>query len=104
MKFIATGQLAVGFLAFACSFFSLSGAFAQEQPPGITDPIVFAPFNPDAPPCTPPSGLTKVLAFARDNDRDFMKGVAKGLSLAARDRNLEYRSRHPRGSTCGSSC
>ena len=67
-------------------------AFGQDAPQGITTPRLFAPFNPDAPDCTPPPGLTRVLAFARDNDRDFMQGVDFGLSRAAQDRGLHYRS------------
>ena len=66
-------------------------ACAQEGPPGITAPVVFPPFNPAAPACTAPPGLTKVLAFARDNERKFMEGVNAGLALAAKDRGLAYR-------------
>lgn len=64
---------------------------AQDGPPGITEQTVFAPFDPDAPACTPPPGLEKVLAFAQDNEREFMQGVSHGLSSAAADRGLEYR-------------
>lgn len=66
-------------------------ASAQDGPPGITTPTVFAPFDPDAAACTPPPGLEKVLAFAQDNEREFMQGVDHGLEMAARDRGLEYR-------------
>jgi ribose transport system substrate-binding protein len=52
---------------------------------------VFPPFNPAAPACSAPTGLTKQIAFARDNDRDFMKGVDYGLSKAAADRGLSYK-------------
>jgi ribose transport system substrate-binding protein len=38
-----------------------------------------------------PGDLAKVLAFAQDNERKFMQGVARGLELAAKDRGLEYR-------------
>jgi ribose transport system substrate-binding protein len=65
-------------------------AAAQEGPPGITRPFVLPPFDRGAPACTAPTGLTKVLAFAQDNERKFMQGVAQGLSLAAKDRGLEY--------------
>lgn len=65
-------------------------AAAQEGPAGITRPVVLPPFNAGAKSCSAPSGLTKVLAFAQDNDRKFMQGVAQGLSLAANDRGLEY--------------
>ena len=64
---------------------------AQDGPAGITTPVVFPPFNASAPACRPPPGLQKVLAFAQDNGREFMQGAARGLSLAARDRGLEYR-------------
>ena len=43
----------------------------------------------------PASGPTKVLAFAQDNEREFMQGVDHGLALAAKDRGLEYRRRWP---------
>jgi ribose transport system substrate-binding protein len=65
-------------------------AAAEEGPPGITRPVVLPPFDPGAPACAAPTGLTKVLAFAQDNERKFMQGVAQGLSLAAKDRGLDY--------------
>ncbi|MBS0549415.1 MAG: sugar ABC transporter substrate-binding protein [Proteobacteria bacterium] len=64
---------------------------AQDGPPGITVPRVLSPFNADAPRCGAPSGLERAIAFAQDNERQFMQGVSRGLSLAARDRGLEYR-------------
>lgn len=66
-------------------------ALAQEGPPGITTQTVFKPFDPAAPACSPPPGLAKVLAFAQDNEREFMQGVDQGLAKAAKDRGLEYR-------------
>ncbi len=66
-------------------------AAAQDGPPGITTPTVFQPFDPDAAACTAPPGLEKVLAFAQDNEREFMQGVDHGLAMAAADRGLEYR-------------
>ena len=63
---------------------------AQDGPPGITKPVVFPPFDPNAPACSPPTGLQKSLTFAQDNERKFMQGVARGLELAARDRGLAY--------------
>ncbi len=65
-------------------------SMAQDGPPGITMPVVLPPFDPAAPTCTAPEGLRKTLAFAQDNDRQFMQGVAYGLSMAARDRGLEF--------------
>ncbi len=78
--------LAAGFLGAGTSWSS-----AEDGPPGITKPTIFAPFDPKAPACTPPPGLTKVLAFAQDNEREFMQGVDHGLEMAAKDRGLEYR-------------
>ena len=69
---------------------STSLSTAQDGPPGITTPEVFADFDPDAPSCNPPPGLRRVLAFAQDNEREFIEGVGHGLSLAAGDRKLEY--------------
>lgn len=66
-------------------------SMAQTGPAGITTPTVFAPFDAKAPRCTPPVGLEKVLAFAQDNQREFMQGVHLGLALAARARGLDYR-------------
>ena len=65
-------------------------SFAQEGPSGITVPTVFLPFKDNLPTCTAPPGLQKVLAFAQDNEREFMQGVARGLATAARDRGLEF--------------
>jgi ribose transport system substrate-binding protein len=64
---------------------------AEDGPPGITKQTIFPAFNPNAPGCTPPPGLTKVLAFAQDNEREFMQGVARGLATAAKDRGIEYK-------------
>lgn len=64
---------------------------AQDGPPGLTKPTVFSAFDPNAPACSPPPGLEKVLAFAQDNEREFMQGVDHGLEMAAKNRGLEYR-------------
>ncbi|MEO7221007.1 MAG: hypothetical protein ABIY37_00895, partial [Devosia sp.] len=68
-----------------------SAAVAQDGPPGLTTPVVFAPFNPNAPACSVPVGLSPTLAYVQENDRAFLEGVNHGLSLAAADRGLEYR-------------
>jgi ribose transport system substrate-binding protein len=65
---------------------------AQQGPPGIVVPRVLPPFDRNAPGCIPPPGLAKVLAFAQDNERQFMQGVGRGLSLAAASRGLTYRN------------
>jgi ribose transport system substrate-binding protein len=74
----------------SCIWLSVLSAAAEEHvPPGITTPLVLAPFDPDTSRCSPPK-LRKALAFAQDNDREFMQGVSHGLALAAKDRGLEY--------------
>ncbi len=78
-------------LATALLVAHISSSSAQDGPPGITVPTVFPPFDAAAPSCSQPPGLKKVLAFAQDNQREFMQGVAHGLSMAAKDRGLEYR-------------
>ena len=65
------------FAVVAVAFAGLPAA-AQDGPPGITTPTVFEPFDPAAAACTPPPGLEKVLAFAQDNEREFMQGVGRG--------------------------
>lgn len=79
-------------LAAALTGFTARPPLAQDGPPGITEPIVFPPFDRDAPSCEAPPGLRRVLAFARDNDREFMQGIARGLARAARDAGLDYSS------------
>ena len=69
----------------------IASSSAQDGPPGITAPRAFPLFDPGAPGCGQPPGLAKVLGFAQDNQREFMQGVDRGLSMAARDRGLEYR-------------
>ena len=66
-------------------------ALAQQGPPGITVPTVFPPFDPAATPCSLPPNLAPVLGYVQQNDREFLQGVDHGLSLAAKDRGLEYR-------------
>jgi ribose transport system substrate-binding protein len=78
--------LAIGVLAG-----STAASLAKDGPPGITTPRIFAPFDPNAPSCSAPKRLDKVLAIAQDNEREFMQGVSRGLAMAAKDRGLEYR-------------
>ena len=91
-KILAATSLASTLLA-AVLLTNVPSALAQANgPPGITRPVVFPPFDANAPDCDRPPGLEKVLAFAQDNEREFMQGVARGLALAARDRGLDYRN------------
>ena len=68
----------------------LSSAQAQGGAPGITKRTVFGAFDANAPACSPPSRLRRALAFVQENEREFLRGVDHGLSLAAKDRGLEY--------------
>ncbi len=86
-----TGTLPAALLGAALLMCSTAISFAQDGPPGITVQTKFAPFDPSAPACAAPQGLDKVLAFAQDNEREFMQGVDHGLEMAAKDRGLEYR-------------
>ncbi len=65
-------------------------AHAQEGPPGITKRSVFPAFDPLAPMCSKPVGVSRVLAFVQENEREFLQGVNHGLAMAAKDRGLEY--------------
>lgn len=65
-------------------------AYAQVDPPGITKPVVFKPFDPTALPCGVPPGLKRTLAFVQENKREFLEGVNHGLSMAANDRGMDY--------------
>lgn len=75
-------------IAFTVLLFGLMASSCLGQ--GITDPVVFPPFDPDAPNCAAPEGLSNNLMFFQDNDREFMQGVSAGLSAAAEDRGLGY--------------
>ncbi len=66
-------------------------AYAQEGSPGISVPTVLPAFDPNVPTCSPPPGLSHVLAYVQENDREFLQGVDHGLSLSAKDRSLDYR-------------
>jgi ribose transport system substrate-binding protein len=69
----------------------VTAALGDSGPTGITTPTVLPAFDPGVARCGPPPGLAKVLAFARDNERDFMEGVRRGLAAAAKDRGLVFR-------------
>jgi ribose transport system substrate-binding protein len=83
-----SGSLGLVAVVVALSTGIAQTGMTQEGPPGITMPVVFPPFNPDAPGCSRPAGFRESLTFAQDNGRKFMQGVARGLELAAKDRGL----------------
>ncbi|RYI24654.1 MAG: sugar ABC transporter substrate-binding protein [Acetobacteraceae bacterium] len=84
----------IGLAASAAGAALLPAAFgpvaAEAGPEGLTEPVTFDTFDPAAASCAPQLGLSRTLAFARDNDRDFIDGVDHGLSQAAQDRGLAY--------------
>jgi ribose transport system substrate-binding protein len=69
----------------------VSSTLAQDEGPGIKDPRIFPAFDPNARTCSKPVGLTRVLAYVQENEREFLQGVNHGLEMAARDRGLQYR-------------
>ncbi len=64
---------------------------ANAGSPGITQRTVFPAFDPNTTVCSPPPGLSKLLGYVQENDRDFLNGVDHGLAMAAKNRGLEYR-------------
>ena len=82
---VRASLLSIGWIVAATT-----ATLAQEGPPGITVPTVLPVHDPKAAACQPPPGLKRTLVFAQDNQRQFMEGVSRGLSLAAKDRGLEY--------------
>lgn len=84
-------MMARALLALACLIIAGGRSMAQQGPPGLTVPRILPPFDANAAACAPPTGLARTLAFAQDNEREFMNGVARGLAAAARDRRLEFR-------------
>lgn len=78
----------------ACALWAAAAslATAQDKPAGLTRPVVLPPFDQNAAACSPPPGLERTLAFAQDNQRQFMQGVGRGLAAAAKDRSLSYQA------------
>ena len=74
----------------ACLLAPQAASRAQVGPPGLTAPVMFGPFDPDAPACAAPPNLQRTLAFAQDNAREFMVGVGRGLAAAAARRGLGF--------------
>lgn len=84
MRQVAVALAAAGLLLAPC-------VHAQDVvPPGITEPLVLAPFVAGPANCSIPPGLERSLTFVQDNRREFMEGVGFGLSRAAADRGLAY--------------
>ncbi|MBX3577770.1 MAG: sugar ABC transporter substrate-binding protein [Rhizobiaceae bacterium] len=83
-------RLAAAAAVVALALAASSPSTAQDGPAGIATPTVLPPFNPDAPACSPPPGLSPALVFLQDNEREFIQGVGRGLADAARDRGLSY--------------
>ena len=78
-------------LAVTLLYASVGGVHTQEQQAtGITNPVVLPQFDRDLPGCSKPPVLSGTLAFAKDNEREFVKGIDHGLAMAAKDRSLRY--------------
>ncbi|BCG83867.1 sugar ABC transporter substrate-binding protein [Mesorhizobium sp. 113-3-3] len=90
--FWQTGRFAMQqVLPIAALLLATNVASMAEGSPGITVPTVLQPFVPTAPSCSKPTDLKPILAFAKDNKREFIEGVDHGLAQAAEDNHLEYR-------------
>jgi ribose transport system substrate-binding protein len=64
---------------------------AQDVSQGTTVPFVLPSFDTNAATCHAPPERQRVIAFAQDNDREFINGVGVGLKAAAADRKLEFK-------------
>jgi ribose transport system substrate-binding protein len=89
LRVVPIGLCVATWLAVAWATTSLASAQSQ----GITVPMALPPFDPSAAVCTVPPGLNRSLGFAKDNQRDFIEGVADGLASAADDRGLSFSER-----------
>lgn len=82
-------QLARGVLAALLALTAAGPAHGQGN--GLTRPVVLPPFDPAKQICRKPQGLKRELVFVQDNDREFVRGIGRGLAAAASDRLLAYR-------------
>ncbi len=83
------GRLARGALASLLAIALPLDANAQGN--GLTRPVVLPAFDAAKQACSKPRGLRRELVFVQDNDREFVKGIGRGLALAAAERGLAYR-------------
>ncbi len=78
---------------------SEGGGSAQDAGglgPGITTPTALAPYKPSAKVGEKPD-LSKVVAFAQDNAREFEQLIVKGLEMGAGDAGLEFKTADSNG-------
>lgn len=61
---------------------------------GLTRPVILPAFDPNRAACPKPRGLRRELVFVQDNEREFVRGIARGLAFAAAERQLPYRVVH----------
>jgi ribose transport system substrate-binding protein len=85
----SSNKLLVVAAAILCAWAGAVNA-QYAEPNGITDPVVLPPFDPTLHACSKPEKLSATLAFAKDNQREFVEGIDHGLAMAARDRGLQY--------------
>lgn len=64
---------------------------AHAKGNGLTRPVVLPAFDAARPACAKPRGLRRELVFVQDNKREFVQGIARGVSVAAAERGLTYR-------------
>lgn len=83
------GHLARGVPSALLAITCPSAAYAQGN--GLTRPVVLPAFDQTAQSCTSPRGLRKELVFVQDNEREFVRGIGRGLASAASDRGLKFR-------------
>ncbi|UVC12552.1 sugar ABC transporter substrate-binding protein (plasmid) [Rhizobium sp. TH2] len=90
MKTIFNNSI-IALLPFAVLQLGVDVAFAQTKiATGITEPVNLPAFDPSAPTCARPAGLSRKLIFFQDNSREFMQGVRFGLEQAAKARALSF--------------
>lgn len=85
IEHLARGAAAAAILAMT------SPLAAHAQGNGITRPIVLPAFDASGQRCTRPRDLRRELVFVQDNEREFVRGIGRGLALAASERGLAYR-------------
>lgn len=82
-------RLALGALVALLAITGPPAANAQSN--GLTRPVVLPAFDPARQACSRPRGLRRELVFVQDNDREFVRGIGRGLASAAAERGLAYR-------------
>lgn len=64
---------------------------AEAKGNGLTRPVVLPAFSQTRQDCAKPRTLRRELVFVQDNEREFVRGIGRGLAIAASDQGLTYR-------------